>query len=62
MISAAFLHTAKLLEVEFVFIGLTHIISGGLNNVGKQESWWKVSLANKNPFLRTHGGYPFQRI
>lgn len=37
MISAAFLHTAKLLEVEFVFIGLTHIMSGGLNNVGKQE-------------------------
>lgn len=47
---SCFLHAAKILEVEFVVIGLAYIMSGGLNNFGKQESSWKVSLANKNPF------------
>lgn len=36
---------------EFVITGLARIMSGGLNNSGKQESQWKVSLANKNPFF-----------
>lgn len=47
---------------EFVITELAHTTSGGLNNSGKQESQWKVSLANKNPFLRTHGTYPLQRF
>lgn len=60
-ISAAFLQTAKMLNAKFVIIGLTHV-SGGPNNSGNQESQWKVSWANKNPFLKTHGRYPLQPV